>query len=112
MFSLKTDTFQILLKVIVESLSQLKCNIFQKFNVTYLENLTHHVKGLKSDLWVISEFRSLGGLISEPWGLILVLGCLVSDPRGLKPDPMDLKSDSGGLKSGRTEILSKCKVKK
>ena len=41
--------------------------------------------------------------MSDPWGLILVLGCLVSDPRGLKPDPMDLKSDPGGLKSGRTE---------
>ena len=52
---------------------------------------------------VISEFRSMGGLISDPWGLILVSGGLVSDPRGLKPDPMDLKSDPGGLKSGRTE---------
>ena len=53
---------------------------------------------------VISEFRSMGGLISDPWGLILVSGGLESDPRGLKPDPMDLKSDPGGLKSGRTEI--------
>ena len=53
---------------------------------------------------VISEFRNMGGLISDPWGLILVPGGLVSDPRGLKPDPMDLKSDPGGLKSGRTEI--------
>ena len=53
---------------------------------------------------VISEFRKMGGLISDPWGLILVSGGLVSDPRGLKPDPMDLKSDPGGLKSGRTEI--------
>ena len=52
---------------------------------------------------VISEFRNMGGLISDPWGLILVPGGLVSDPRGLKPDPMDLKSDPGGLKSGRTE---------
>ena len=52
---------------------------------------------------VISEFRSMGGLISDPWGLILVSGGLESDPRGLKPDPMDLKSDPGGLKSGRTE---------
>ena len=46
----------------------------------------------------------MGGLISDPWGLILVSGGLESDPRGLKPDPMDLKSDPGGLKSGRTEI--------
>ena len=53
---------------------------------------------------VISEFRKMGGLISDPWGLILVPGGLISDPRGLKPDPMDLKSDPGGLKSGRTEI--------
>ena len=53
---------------------------------------------------VIAEFRSMGGLISDPWGLILVSGGLESDPRGLKPDPMDLKSDPGGLKSGRTEI--------
>ena len=53
-------------------------------------------------LWV-TEFRNMGDLISDLWGLILVSGGLVSDPRGLKPDPMDLKSDPGGLKSGRTE---------
>ena len=39
----------------------------------------------------ISKFHSLGGRISDPWGLIVVSGGLVSDPRGLKPDPMDLK---------------------
>ena len=60
---------------------------------------------------VIAEFRSMGGLISDPWGLILVSGGLVSDPRGLKPDPMDLKSDPGGLKSGRTEIPILSRVK-
>ena len=47
----------------------------------------------------------MGGLISDPWGLILVSGGLESDPRGLKPDPMDLKSDPGGLKSDTTVHL-------